>query len=409
MIPKALNESLGRKMKKHCPLIIFVLLCLALLSASQPGTVTAETQPAQLRTYLRQGIDKAFNMETQSAMGFFQSAVELDRENPLGYAFLALAHLFTYEMEYDLQERAKHQELMLQDIDETLVRGQKRIEKNPRDSEAYFAMAIAKIVKVRWAITQKRYVVIAQETSSTWDYLERVKTEDPQNYDVYFPIGLLHYHLDHLPAVTRFLSSLLITAADRQKGLQELILAAQKGVLLKELAQAELSSVYTYFEGQPTQALPITLELKKKYPRNYNFSFALANTLSELQRFTEAFAVAREIDTGIQARRPPFVVQLQPRLDHLMGRILFNQGEYVRAAEYFQKALITTVSNYNARNRVSSLVRLGMIHDIRRERKQAEEYYTRALAVEGGEGVAQTEAKRYLKTPYVPQPKGSNP
>ncbi len=396
-------------MKKHCPLLVLVLLCLALLGASQPETGTAETQPVPLRTYLRQGIDKAFNLETQSAMGFLQSAVELDRENPLGYAFRALVRLFSYEMDYDLQERAKYQELMLQDISEALVRAQKRIEKNPRDSQAYFAMALAKIVKVRWAIAQKRYVVVAQETASTWDYLEKVKAEDPQNYDVYFPIGLLHYHLDHLPAVTRFFSSLLITAPDRQRGLQELQLAAQKGDLLKELAQAELASVYTYFEGQPTQALPITLELKNKFPRNYNFLFALANTLSELQRFTEAFAVAREIETGIQAGGPPYVPQLQPRLDHLLGRILFNQGEYVRATEYFQKTLITDVSVYNARNRASALVRLGMIHDIRRERRQAEEYYTRALAVEGGEGIAQTEAKRYLKTPYSPRSKGPTP
>lgn len=396
-------------MKKHGILILLAVIGLALLGAAQPETGTAETQPVSLRSYLRQGIEKAFNLETRSAMGLFQRAVELDRENPIGYAFLALAHLFSHEMEFDPEERAKLQEVMLQDIGDALARGQKRIEKNPRDSQAYFAMALAKIVRVRWAIAQKRYVVVAQETASIWDFLEKVKAEDPQNYDIYFPIGLLHYHLDHLPAVTRFLSSLLITAADRQKGLQELQLAAQKGDLLKELAQAELSSVYTYFEGQPTQALPITMELNNRFPRNYNFLFALANTLSELQRFTEAFAVAREIETGIQTGRPPFVLQLQPRLDHLLGRILFNQGEYVRAAEYFQKALITTVSVYNARNRASSLVRLGMIHDIRRERKLAEEYYTRALAVEGGEGIAQTEAKKYLKTPYEPRPKGSIP
>lgn len=396
-------------MKKPVTFILLVVLALALLSATQHETGTAETQLVAIRAYLRQGIEKAFNLETQTAMGLFQRAVELDRENPIGYAFLAFARLFSNEMEFDPQERAKLQELMLQDISEAHARGQKRIEKNPRDSEAYFAMALAKIVKVRWAIAQKRYVVVAQETSSTWDYLEKVKAEAPQNYDVYFLIGLLHYHLDHLPAVTRFFSSLLITAADRQKGLQELVLAAQKGDLLKELAQVELSSVYTYYEGQPTQALPIALELKQKFPRNYNFSFALANTLSELQRFTEAFAVAREIEAGIEAGRPPFIPQLQPRLDHLLGRILFNQGEYVRAADYFQKALVTTVSVYNARNRASALVRLGMIHDIRRERKQAEECYSRALAVEGGEGIAQTEAKRYLKTPYSPRPKGPPP
>jgi hypothetical protein len=42
-----------------------------------------------------------------------------------------------------------------------------------------------------------------------------------------------------------------------------------------------------------------------------------------------------------------------------------------------------------------------MIHDVRRERKRAEEYYQWALEVEGGEGVAQVDAKQYLKTPYL--------
>jgi tetratricopeptide (TPR) repeat protein len=395
-------------MKKRCPLVVLVLISLAVLSAARSEAITAETQPDLLRAYLRQGIDKAFNLETQSAIGSLQRAVGLDRENPLGYSFLAIARLFSYEMEYDPQERAKHQELMLQEVGEALARGQKRIDKNPRDSEAYFSMALAKTVRLRWAISQKRYVVIAQETAGAWDYLEKVKTEDPGNHDIYLLIGLLHYRLDRLPAVARFLS-LLITTSDRRKGLQELVLAAQKGDLLKELAQAELASVYTSFERQPSQALPIILELKKKYPRNYNFSFSLANTLSELMRFAEAFAVTREIEAGIRAGQPPFFPQLRPRLDLLMGRILLNQGEYLRAAEFFQKALSADMSAYHARTRTSSLVRLGMIHDIRRERKQAVEYYTRALAVEGGEGIAQADANRYLKTPYVPKPKGSIP
>lgn len=393
-------------MKKHCPLMVLIVLCLAFQSAAQTEAEAGDAQPALLRAYLRQGIEKAFNLETQHATSLFRKAVELDRENPLGYSFLALTHLFSYEMSFDPQERARDQESMLQDVEEALGRGLKRIEKNTRDSQAYFAMALAKIVKIRWALSQKRYIVIAQESANIWAYLEKAKAEDPQNYDIYFPLGLLHYHLDHLPAAARIFSALLITAADHQKGLQELEIAAQKGDLLKELAQAELSSVYTYFEEQPAQALPITWELKEKFPRNYNFAFTLANTLSELNRFAEAFVVAGEIEKAIQTGTPPFVPQLQPRHDHLLGRILFNQGEYGRAEECFRKAL-TDMSVTNVRIRTSALVRLGMIHDIRKERKQAEEFYSRALAVEGGEGVAQVEARRYLQTPYAPRPKSS--
>jgi tetratricopeptide (TPR) repeat protein len=178
----------------------------------------------------------------------------------------------------------------------------------------------------------------------------------------------------------------------------------QKGDLLRELAQAELSSVYINYEKQPALALAMTLELKERFPRNYNFSFSLAIIFSELGRFDEAYAIARDLEKGIQSGKPPFAPQLQPRYDHLLGRILFNQREYTRAGEYLQKTL-KDAAPYNARVRASALLRLGMIHDIRQERKRAEEYYNRALEVEGGEGVAQVDARRYLKTPYVPSSK----
>jgi tetratricopeptide (TPR) repeat protein len=388
-------------MKKRLAVILF--LCLSFLLPAGEA-VAAETQPGQLHAYLRQGIESAFNLDHAGAISSFQKAVELDRESPTGYAFLALAQLFSYETSFDPKEREKSQEAMIRYVGEAVARGEKRVGKNPRDGQAYFALTLAKIVKIRLALMQKSYFTVAQESANAWGYLEKTRAVDPNNYDNYFPMGLLHYHLDHLPGVTRFLSSLLITAGDRHKGIQELELAVQKGDLLRELAQAELSSVYINFEKQPAQALAMTLELKERFPRNYNFSFSLANILSDLGRFDEAYAIARDLEKGIQGGKPPFAPQLQPRYDHLLGRILFNQREYARAGEYFQKVL-KDAAPYNARVRASALLRLGMIHDIRQERKRAEEYYNRTLEVEGGEGVAQVDARQYLKTPYVPSSK----
>lgn len=391
-------------MKKQWVTFLFTALCLSfLVFTTETDSEAAQQRTNQLRSYLRQGIEKSFNLEAESANAYLKKAVELDRGNPTGYAFLALAHLLSYETRFEQKDRERSQENMLRYVSETVARGEKRIEKYPKDGQAYFAMALAKIVKVRWAITQKRYVMIGQETFHIWHYLEKAQEEDPQNYDIYFPMGLLHYHLDHLTGLSRFFSSILIVSGDRQKGLRELELAAQKGDLLKELAKAELVSVYTNFEKQPARALTIARELREKFPRNYNCSFGLANTLSDLHRFDEALAIAREIEKGIQAGIPPFVPQLQPRYDQLMGRILFNQRQYDRATEYFQRVLKDS-SSYNARVRAWAWVNLGMIHDAQRERKQAEECYSRALKIEGGEGIAQIEAKKYLETPYVPPP-----
>ena len=82
-----------------------------------------------------------------------------------------------------------------------------------------------------------------------------------------------------------------------------------------------------------------------------------------------------------------------------MGRIHFKREEYGRAESYFYKA-IQDKSFYNIRTKARSLLYLGMIHDIRQERKYAEDYYHRVLKVEGAEGAAQIEARKYLKVPY---------
>lgn len=375
-------------------------LCISLLCLPPAGEA-AETRPDQLHVHLRQGIESAFNLDHTGAISSFQRAVELDRENPTGYAFLALAHLFSYETGFDSREREKDREAMIRCVGDAETRTERRIGKNPRDGQAYFALTLVKLVQIRLALMRKSYFTVAQESANLWDSLEKTRAADPNNYDIYFPMGLLHYHIDQLPGLTRFLSSMLITTGDHHKGIQELELAMQRGELLRELAQAELSSIYINFERLPALALAITINQMERFPRNYNFPFSLAIIYSELGRFEEAHAIARNLERGIQGGKPPFAPQLQPRHDHLLGRILFNQREYAQAAGYFQKAM-KDAAPYNARIRASSLLRLGMIHDIRQERRRAEEYYSQALGVEGGEGIAQTEARRYLKTPYAP-------
>lgn len=387
--------------RKFIPLVFCsVILIFVIVTESN----AAQAREDQIRLYLKQGIEKAFNLDNQGAIIYLQKALEVEPENPTGYAYCAMVYFFFFDMSFDPKDRARNQEFMLRYIGDALAKGEKKIEKNSKNGQAQFAVALAKIVKIHWAIHQRKYFLVPQEATSIWDYLDKAKEGDPQNYDVYFLAGLLHYHIDYLSGFIRFLSSLMITSGNRQKGLEELELAAQKGYLLKELAQAELSSNYLNFEKKPEKALSFALELKEKYPNNYNFLFALGNILSDLHRFEEAFDIARQIEKGIQTGIPPFVPQLQPRYNQLMGRILFIQGEYDRAAEYFQKALKDT-SPYNARVRVLAFVRMGMIHDARKERVKAEEYYLKALEVEGGEGTAQIEAKKYLSSPYVPPPK----
>jgi len=392
-------------MSKRVSAILIAILCAFAVSAV-PGTEAgaSSSQRAGMREILRQGIDRAFNMDYPGADALFRKAVALDPQDPTGYAFQALNHLFGSEVSFDPKQREASQEAMLRSVGEALARGEERVAKNPRDGQAYFAMALARTAKFRWSLRKKQTFTAAQQVYGLWSCLERVQQEDPENHDSYLLTGLIRYHIDHLPDLSRYLSSLLITQGDRRRGLQDLERAATRGDLLRDLARSELVSVYLNFEKQPARALPLARGLQKKYPRNYNFSIAMAGILSELHQFREALAIARDLERGIASGRPPFAPQLKPRHDQLLGRICFNQGDYARAEDYFRRSLMDT-SDYNARVRVWSYVRLGMIHDARNEREQATEFYATALNVESGESIAKVEARQYLKTPYRPAPR----
>ncbi len=390
-------EGKTKLMKK---VSIFVL-CLLLFSlpAWAEETRLTEYQSGKFQNLLILAIAKSFNLDEEGADSLLKKAIDLEPENPKGYALEAMLHMFAYDMCFTQEQRRKEKEAIFFYTGEALSRGEKRIGVNPKDSQARLAMALAKVARVYWAIQEKRYIVMAQETLNIWNYLEAAKSADPNNYDVDYLMGLLHYHIDHYRGMTGFLSSLLITEGNRQKGLQEIQQAAQKGWILRDMAQAQLASIYLTYEKQPSRALPIMVELVKKYPGNYSFQFMHALVLVEMRRFTDAEAIAAQIQKNIASRTPPYTQELEPRYYHLMGRIHFKRSEFGRAESYFQKA-IQDKSFYNIRTTARSLLYIGMIHDVRLERKYAEDYYQRVLKVEGGEGSARIEAAQYLKTPY---------
>jgi tetratricopeptide (TPR) repeat protein len=382
--------------------IVFLLLFYCFLKpdivfATISGTTELSTNSFQ--NHLVQAIRKSFNLEDAAADTLLKKAIELEPENPTGYAMEAMLHLLAYEMCFSPERRQKEKEAIFHYTEETFLRGQKRLFRHPKDSQAYLAMALAKIAKASWAIKEKHYLVLIQETSSIWDYLEAAKSMDPHNDDVDFLMGLLHYHIDHFAGMIGIVSSLMVVEGNRRQGLTEIQTTAQKGYLLREMAQAQLASIYLTYEKQPAKALPILEDLKIKFPNNYHFHFTYCLALLELNRFAEAEAIASWIAKQISTGTPPFVPQLLPRYYQLIGRMHFKKGEYGRAESFFQKAA-TDKAFYNIRTQAKSLLYIGMIHDIRQERKYAEDYYRRVLKMNGAEGSAKIEAKEYLKKPY---------
>ena len=101
--------------------IFLVTLTLSFFPWAEKGARAAELSEAQIKPHLKEWIDRGFNLDEKGAVGEMMKAVELDRENPLGYAFLALSNLFFYESSFGEKEREKNQESMLRFVSKALI------------------------------------------------------------------------------------------------------------------------------------------------------------------------------------------------------------------------------------------------------------------------------------------------
>ena len=204
------RESWARK----CLLIPGVILAL---SGPPGGDLSARISSREgIQTLLLAGVEKGLNLDDRGAVADLTKVIEQAPDNPLGYAYLSMAFLFFYETGLDEKEKKKYETALLKAVEDAQARAGEKMEKDPRDGEACFSLAVARMVKNRYEILRKNYFRAFREAQGVWDLLERSRELDPKNFDVYYPMGVLHYHLAQLSGVARLFTSLFIAPGDKE-------------------------------------------------------------------------------------------------------------------------------------------------------------------------------------------------
>ena len=120
---------------------------------------------------------------------------------------------------------------------------------------------------MQWRVLRGERLAAARDGKKIKDALERALQLDPGLDDAYFGIGLYHYYADVAPTAAKILRWLLfLPGGDRVKGLQEMLQARQRGVLLKGEADYQLHLIYLWYEQQPARALELLRDLDARYP-----------------------------------------------------------------------------------------------------------------------------------------------
>lgn len=154
------------------------------------------------------------------------------------------------------------------DLDKTKQLAGAILAKQPDNEQAMLATVLRLALRADYdALVDKRYGQSLTEIKSARNEAAKLLAKYPQCYDANLAAGVENYLLSQKPAPIRWLLNLTGAQTDRQKGLADLKLVAEKGNYLKPYAKVLLAiaALRNHDNGRAKQLLT---ELAQQFPRN---------------------------------------------------------------------------------------------------------------------------------------------
>ena len=168
------------------------------------------------------------------------------------------------------------------------------VKANPKDPDGLFAITLADGMQGDFeAIIQKRQLAALSSIRQAEKEATLLLEVRPDAQDAYVALGAANYIIGSLPGYKRFLLWFGGVRGDRERGMQQLRMAAERGRYLRPYAKALLALALER-EGRFDRASALFADLAHEFPANPTFSreLALAQARSEASKSSPAPAAA---------------------------------------------------------------------------------------------------------------------
>jgi hypothetical protein len=151
-----------------------------------------------------------------------------------------------------------------------------RLAKNPKDRDALFALTLTNGLEADYAaLIEKRNVASLHYTKESTAWGQRTLAVDPDCYDAHIAGGISKYLIGSMAAPVRWLVRLGGISGDKQEGIKELKLVAQRGHYLAPFANILLAVAYVR-DHDKKRARELLASLRDEFPANPLFAQEIA-------------------------------------------------------------------------------------------------------------------------------------
>jgi hypothetical protein len=258
-----------------CP-ILTAVVCLA----AEPITVPS----------LDRGYHSMYNLQFSSAQDEFAAWQKQHPQDALGPVSEAAgllfselnrlgvleSQLFDDNSRFEKRKKLKPDPDIRSRFDTALVRGEaiarEALAKNPNDQDAMFALALTSGLRADYtALVEKRNMAALKYTKEANAQAKKLLSIAPQYYDAYLATGISKYIVGSLAAPVRWFVRLAGYEGDKDAGVKELQVAAERGRYLAPFARILLCVAYLRDKDQQ-KARTLLAALRNDFPQNDLFA-----------------------------------------------------------------------------------------------------------------------------------------
>lgn len=151
-----------------------------------------------------------------------------------------------------------------------------RLAKNSKDKDALFALTLTNGLEADYAaLIEKRNIASLHYTKESAQWAQQTLAVDPNCYDAHIAGGISKYIIGSMAAPVRWLVRLGGVSGDKQEGVKELKLVADRGHYLAPFANILLAIAYVR-DHDKQRARELLASLRDEFPSNPLFAEEIA-------------------------------------------------------------------------------------------------------------------------------------
>ena len=397
------------------PLLLAALLTSAAAAQSpEPPNTTSHADPLNFDPTVREAYTHFYNLDYDGAISRFEQVLKSHSQEPLAHAELLMAVIFRELYHQDLLDTTyyAHDNFLTNQrkvdippavrqrieslLNETNTLADQRLKANDKDKNALFAKGYAKGLHAAFiTLADHSFFTAARQGLAARNDSEAVLKLDPDYADANLAVGIQQFAVASLPRMVRMVVGIAGVGGNKERGLQLLRVAAEKGVVTNIEARTALS-LFLRHDGRYPEALAVQHSLAQQFPHDYLFRLEEANLAKDKGDGPGAIAIYKQVLAD--ATRPGYFIDPRLVLAYFgLADTERGQNDIADAARHFLQAADQPDSSDWLRKRAQ--LSAGQMLDLLQDRPAAIAQYQKAAAPGGDQSQAEA-ARRFLKTPF---------